>query len=102
MDSVKELMNAQIDRMKEELWAMSDSIFDHPELGTQEYFASKLLEDWLEKHGFQVERGLGSLPTAFRAVSENGSGGPSIGLLCDHDRMDQGQERNHALEIRQI
>lgn len=29
---------------------------------------SKLLEDWLENHGFLVERGLGSMPTAFRAV----------------------------------
>ena len=87
MDSVKEKMNAQIDGMKEELWMMSDSIFDHPELGTQEYYASKLLEDWLEKHGFQVERGLGSLPTAFRAVYDNGNGGPSIGLLCEYDAI---------------
>ena len=87
MDSTKESMNALIDQMKEELWEMSDSIFDHPEVGTQEVYASSLLEDWLEAHGFAVERGLGSLSTAFRAVYESGSGGPSIGLLCEYDAL---------------
>ena len=87
MDAIKQSMNSLIDGMKEELWAMGDDIFDHPELGTKEVYASGLLEDWLERHGFSVERGLGSLPTAFRAVYENGSGGPSIGLLCEYDAL---------------
>ncbi len=87
MDMVKENLYARIDNMKEELWSMSDYIFDHPEVGTKEFLASELLENWLEKHGFTVERGLGSLPTAFRAVYENGTGGPSIGLLCEYDAL---------------
>ena len=70
MDSVKSKMNNLIDSMKEQLFEMGDAIYDHPEIGLQEVFASKLLEDWLENHGFLVERGLGSMPTAFRAVYE--------------------------------
>ena len=74
MDSVKSKMNNLIDSMKEQLFEMGDAIYDHPEIGLQEVFASKLLEDWLENHGFLVERGLGSMPTAFRAVYEQGTG----------------------------
>ena len=87
MDSVKSKMNNLIDSMKEQLFEMGDAIYDHPEIGLQEVFASKLLEDWLENHGFLVERGLGSMPTAFRAVYEQGTGGPSIGLLTEYDAL---------------
>ena len=87
MVTVKQVMNGFIDEIKEALWAMGDDIYDHPEVGTKEFYASKLLEDWLEAHGFAVERGLGSLPTAFRAIYENGTGGPSIGLLCEYDAL---------------
>ncbi len=52
MDSVKSKMNNLIDSMKEQLFEMGDAIYDHPEIGLQEVFASKLLEDWLEKSWF--------------------------------------------------
>lgn len=87
MDEVKQRMYTTIDAIKEQLWQMGDDIFDHPEVGTQEVYASTLLEDWLEAHGFTVERGLGNLPTAFRAVYQKGTGGPSIGLLCEYDAL---------------
>ena len=87
MDATKQRMNDLIDSMKEALWAMSDDIFDHPEVAMQEFHASSLLEDWLADHGFTVERGLGSLPTAFRATYRQGEGGPSIGLLCEYDAL---------------
>ena len=68
MDALKEKMNVLIDSMKQELWNMGDDIFDHPEVALEEVYASSLLENWLESHGFQVERGLGSMTTAIRAV----------------------------------
>ena len=76
-----------IDGQAPELWNMADQIFDHPETAFHEYFASNLLENWLEAHGFRVERGLGSLVTAFRAIWQQGEGGPSIGLLCEYDAL---------------
>lgn len=87
MDSIKAKMNMIIDAMKQELWDMGDDIFDHPETALEEFYASNKLEDWLENHGFSVERGLGTLSTAFRAVYEQGEGGPSIGLLCEYDAL---------------
>lgn len=89
---------AVIRREERELTAMSDQIFDHPEMAFKETFASGLLEDYLERSGFEVERGLGSLPTAFRAVFKRGEAGPRIGLLCEYDALPSGHACGHQLQ----
>lgn len=77
------LVEAQADR----LLSMADQIFDNPEYDGEEFFASGLLEDYLEENGFAVERGLKDWPTAFRATWKQGEGGPRIGLLCEYDAL---------------
>ena len=77
------LLEAQADR----LLSMADQIFDNPEYDGEEFFASGLLEDYLEENGFAVERGLKDWPTAFRATWKQGEGGPRIGLLCEYDAL---------------
>ena len=67
--------------------ALSDWIFDHPETGRCELGAMERLTAALETEGFAVEKGVGGLPTAFRAVWQNGEGGPSVGLLCEYDAL---------------
>lgn len=58
----------------------------HPELNYQERHAAKLLADNLEGHGFEVERAIGGVETAFRATLEGGAGdGPTVGLLVEYD-----------------
>ena len=79
---------AQIDRMKDDWTSMADTIFDHPEPGFQEVFASGLLADCLREHGFTVETGIADIETAFRAEYQIGTGGPSIGLLCEYDALE--------------
>jgi amidohydrolase len=76
-----------IDVLRSGLAAMSDFIFDHPEIGQQEVQACGLLCDFLDRNGFEVERGYAGLPTAFRAVHRVGAGGPRIGLLCEYDAL---------------
>lgn len=66
---------------------MADAIFDRPETAFEEKFAAKLLTDFLFERGFDVQLGLGSLKTAFRASFEVGEGGPAIGLLCEYDAL---------------
>ena len=85
---MKQRLFDAVDRLLDRLTAMSDDIFDHPESGCEEVYASGLLTGLLEENGFAVERGVGELPTAFRAVYENGAGGPSIGLLCEYDALE--------------
>ncbi len=84
---MKEHLYELIEAQKERLFEMNDLIHDNPEYDGEEYFASKMLEDYLEENGFDVERGLTGWPTAFRAVWRNGEGGPRIGLLCEYDAL---------------
>lgn len=67
---------------------MADYIFDNPEIGLQEYKSSELLVTELEKNGFKVERNIAKFQTAFKAVYEIGEKGPSIGLLCEYDALE--------------
>ena len=66
---------------------MSDFIFDNPEYGGEEIKAAEVLTNYLEKNGFQVERGIAELPTAFRAIYNKGKGGARIGILCEYDAL---------------
>ena len=74
--------------MKKELLRIADYICDNPEVGLKEYKASVFLSEYLRQNGFSVELGVGGLDTAFRAVWENGTGGPSIGFLCEYDALE--------------
>lgn len=80
------------------MWEIADAIFDHPEMGFKEYYAAGLLTDWLIQHDYQTEKGVGGLETAFRAVYENGTGGPSIGLLCEYDALKMGHACGHHMQ----
>ena len=48
--------------------------------------ATEALAAWLERHGFQVERGACGIPTAFAAPSGEGEG-PAIALLAEYDAL---------------
>ncbi len=88
-----------IDGYMPELKALSDDIFDHPEIGFEEEYACKILCDYLTKQGFKVETGVGTLPTAFRAEYEYGTGGPVIGFLGEYDALaDLGHGCGHHLQ----
>lgn len=78
---------SRVDLLAEQLCRLSDDIFDHPEISGEEHYACSLLSGFLEEHGFQVQRGVGGLDTSFRAVYQNGHGGPNLGLLCEYDAL---------------
>ena len=84
----RELLD-RIEQQKDRLFALSDQICDHPELGLQEYQASGWLEQYLREAGYFVESGVGGFETAFRAEYRIGNGsGPKIGLLCEYDALE--------------
>ena len=67
------------------LESLSDSIWDHPEVGYREYFAADAFCAFLERSGFRVERNLAGIQTAF--CGSYGSGSPIIGLLGEFDAL---------------
>ena len=84
---MKEKLRTYIDSICGELCGLSDDIFDHPECGGEERYAVERLTTFLRDQGFTVETGIAGLATAFRAVYQVGTGGPSIGLLCEYDAL---------------
>lgn len=87
---MKEGIISSIENQLPKLWSIATNIYDHPEKGFQEYFAQNALCTYLEENGFAVERGVGGVETAFRAVYNRGEGGPSIGLYCEYDCLPSG------------
>ena len=61
-------------------------IWEKAEVSFEEFFASKLQAEVLEKAGFKVTLGLQDMPTAI--VAEYGSGKPIIGILGEYDALD--------------
>ena len=59
----KRLLQEQVLKHQEELTEMADQIFDLKEISFEEVKSAALLEDYLEKQGFEVERGIAGLPT---------------------------------------
>lgn len=66
---------------------LSRKIHAHPELRFEEFKASAWLADALEQAGFVVQRGVGSLPTAFIARLTRNPG-PNIALLAEYDALE--------------
>ena len=80
-----ELINSTIDGKAEELCAISDAIWDKPELAFTEENAAKLLSDKLEQEGFAVARNVAGIETAFTGTFGNGK--PVIGILGEFDAL---------------
>src|SRR5881409_858657 len=86
MSAVKDLIGPAVDRLASDLETLSRQIHDHPELGYQEVKAATWLTEFLDKHGFKLERGVAGVDTAFRATIETGEG-PTIAILCEYDAL---------------
>jgi len=81
----KDIAESYLEQNAERFYTISDSIWAYAELGCQEYWSSALLADTLEQDGFEVERGVSGMPTAF--VASYGSGKPVIGFLAEFDAL---------------
>ena len=76
-----------VDRWAGELVETADWIHAHPELGHQEFEASKRLAEILATNGAQVEMGTAGMETAFKAVLAGSSDGPTIAVLAEYDAL---------------
>src|ERR1700686_1571699 len=89
--SIKADLTGQVDAMKKQAQVMVDSVFSFGELGFQEVETSKYLTGVLEKEGFQIERGVAGIPTAW--VASWGHGKPVISLGSDIDDIPQASQK---------
>ena len=70
---------AEIEGLFAEMWKV-------PELSAMEYKSAAILCDFIARHGFSVERGVGGVPTSFIARVSNGAG-PRVGILAEYDAL---------------
>ena len=85
MAFTKEQALMAIDREKEVLTNASDRVWDNPETAFQEFKSTEILCELLEKEGFEVEKNLANIATAFSG--RFGSGKPVIGFLGEFDAL---------------
>lgn len=93
--SAADTARSEITAHRDELVAVSHFIHAHPELGYQEFASADVVASAADRAGFAVERGVASLPTAFRATAGDGplhvafcaeyDALPDVGHACGHN-----------------
>ena len=81
----KQAVISQIDTLEHLIGTLSMKLWDYSETALQEYRSAELLAETLEQEGFQVERGVAEMPTAF--VGAWGKGNPVVGILAEYDAL---------------
>lgn len=80
------VITERIDSIYDELKDMKTFIFEHPEIALEERESSRYMCDYFARNGFEVERGIAGLETAFIAKKKNGSG-RRVCLMAEYDAL---------------
>jgi aminobenzoyl-glutamate utilization protein B len=91
LPALKEQAVTEVENLQTLTQQMVDEIFSFSELGFQEYETSRYVTGILEKNGFQVERGVAGVPTAW--VATYGSGKPVIAYITDIDCIPRASQK---------
>ncbi|HMO61970.1 MAG TPA: amidohydrolase [Ferruginibacter sp.] len=81
----KKTLMASVEKHRDALIAISDTIWAAAELALRETQSSKILADYAEAQGFTLQRGVAQMPTAF--IASYGSGKPIIGVMGEFDAL---------------
>lgn len=76
----------QVDKYIDVMKRVSDFLFKNPEIGGEEYIASKYLVDIAAKMGFRTVENYCGLDTAFMAEFQNGQG-PVLAVVAEYDAL---------------
>jgi amidohydrolase len=87
VDTLKERVTAEIEAQRDDLIRIADTIHAHPEVAFEEFESAALLSGTLEENGFQLERGVADLETAFVATLKGKEAGPTVALLAEYDAL---------------
>src|SRR5439155_14089079 len=87
LDDAKTRVAQAVDRLADDLERLSHRIHANPELAFKEEKAAAWLTEFLAGQGASVERGVGGLPTAFRATIPGRGPGPTIAILAEYDAL---------------
>lgn len=94
----KSEVEEHVEELKSRMMELSSEIHENPELSLQEYEARDLLVSELKKEGFETEKGVAGLDTAFRCTFAGTDPEPEICLMLEYDALeDLGHACGHNL-----
>ncbi len=85
--SLKNIVKAKVDEKRPVLEDIARYLYENPELGSEEFKAFAKITKVLEEHGFDVEKGVYDMPTAFIASYKGKGDGPKVAVLCEYDAL---------------
>ncbi len=98
INGLKDNISKIIQDDKQELFSISQYIYDNPEMNFKEYKACKVLTEYLEKSGFNLTKNAGGLDTAFTAeYCPTGIKYPVIAILAEYDALSIGHACGHNI-----
>ena len=89
----KEVLRRAVDAVLPDMQRVGQFLFDHPELGNQEFESTAFLAGELRKLGFEVRYPYAGVQTALRADLRCGEG-PTVAFLGEYDAL-PGYGPNH-------
>lgn len=84
--SHKEILLKSIEEKIDTYMKLVQTMYDHPEIGNEEFETMQLLVSYLEQIGFQTTSGY-IVPTGFIGEYDTGKAGPTIAVLCEYDAL---------------
>lgn len=76
-----------VESNKDWLIELSSKIWSNPEIGHEEFMASKLLSEVLESNGFEVEREIAKMKTSFIGKYVSKKEGPTVAFIAEYDAI---------------
>ena len=87
-----------VEAVSEELWNLNVFMHDHVETAFEERAAASAVTRLLERHGFEVQRGLAGYDTAFRGTIGASEPSATIAFVCEYDGLPPyGQSCGHNI-----
>lgn len=80
-------VNKILEEIYPELVEMNQYIYDNPELGNEEFLASKAHMDLLKTYDFDIEEKYLGIETAFKAKYQSDKPGPTIAVMGEYDAL---------------
>jgi amidohydrolase len=93
LNEIKQRVIVKIDSLQDEIWNISVKLYENPEIAFEEFQSAEYLANLLERAGFDVQREVGGLKTAFQAVHNGKGNKPTIAFLAEYDAL---PELGHA------
>ena len=96
LDKEKKELLQWLDENASSFIDMSDQIWENPEVMWEEFFASRLQAEFLEKEGFSITRDVAGMNTAF--IAEWGEGKPILGFIGEYDALPGLSQKKQATQ----